>query len=136
MEHPSNSIGDLTALNGNEFLVIERDGGAGPTARFKAVFKLDLKDADKDGYADKELLVNLLAVPDPKNVGGLGAYFPFSFETTEDIGVIDQYTIALMNDNNFPNTGGRSATAPDPNEYIEVRVDQPLDIDARLLPQG
>lgn len=136
MEHPGNSIGDLIALNGNEFLVIERDGGAGPNARFKAVFRLDLKDRDNDGYADKELLVNLLAVPDPKNVGGLGAYFPFSFETIENISAIDQHTIAVMNDNNFPNTGGRSATAPDPDEYIEIRVDQPLDIDARLLPQG
>jgi hypothetical protein len=135
-EAPGNSIGDLIALNSHEFLVVERDTAAGPNARFKAVFKIDLKDRDKDGYVDKELLVNLLAIPDPKNVGGLGTYFPFSYETIEDLAVIDNHTIAVMNDNNFPNAGGRSTTVPDPNEYIEVRVDQPLDVDARLLPSS
>jgi hypothetical protein len=136
MESPGDSIGDAIALNDHELLVVERDGGAGPNARFKAVFRVDLKDRDHDGYVDKELLVNLLAVPDPTNAGKLGAFFPFSFETIEDLAVLDDHTIAVMNDNNFPNGGSRSTTAPDPNEYIEVRVDQPLDVDPRLLPQG
>lgn len=134
MESPGNSIGDEIVLNSHELLVVERDTAAGPNARFKAVFKVDLKDRDKDGYVDKDLLVNLLAVPDPNNVGGFGAYFPFPFETIEDLAVIDDHTIAVMNDNNFPNAGGRSTTAPDPDEYIEVRVDQPLQVDQRLLP--
>jgi hypothetical protein len=134
LEAPGNSIGDLIALNTHEFLVVERDTAAGANARFKAIFKIDLKDRDHDGYVDKDLLVNLLAIPDPKNVGGFGTYFPFPYETTEDLAVVDDHTIAAMNDNNFPNTGGRSTTAPDPNEYIEVRVDQPLDVDPRLLP--
>jgi hypothetical protein len=136
LESPGDSIGDAVALNNHELLVVERDGGAGPAARFKAVFKVDLADRDHDGYVDKELLVNLMAVPDPTNVGKLGAFFPFSFETIEDLAVIDDHTIAVMNDNNFPNAGGRSTTVADPNEYIEVRVDQPLDVDPRLLPQG
>jgi hypothetical protein len=135
LESPGDSIGDAIALNDHELLVVERDAGAGPNARFKAVFSVDLKDRDHDGYADKRLLVNLLAVPDPANVGKLGAFFPFSFETIEDVEVVDDHTIALMNDNNFPNTGGRSAVLPDPNEYIEVTLDQPLDLDPRLLPQ-
>ena len=134
MEHPGNSLGDFIAVNNHQFLVIERDQGAGPTARFKAVFLVDLKDRDHDGYADKNLLVNLMAVPDPKNVGGLGAFFTFPFLTIEVVELIDSHTIAVMNDNNFPGTGGRSATQPDKNEYIEVRLDQPLRIDRRLLP--
>ena len=136
LESPGDSIGDAIAINDHELLVVERDAGAGPTARFKAVFTVDLKDKDHDGYADKQLLVNLLAVPDPANVGKLGAFFPFAFETIEDLAVVDDQTIAVMNDNNFPNTGGRSATVPDPNEYIEVTFDQPLGVDPRLLPQG
>jgi hypothetical protein len=134
LENPGDSIGDAVALNDHELLVVERDGGAGANARFKAVFRVNLRDLDHDGYVDKELLVNLLAVPDPRNVGQLGAFFPFSFETIEDLAVVDDHTIAVMNDNNFPNTGGRSTTVPDPNEFIEVRVDQPLDVDPRLLP--
>jgi hypothetical protein len=134
MEHPGNSLGDFIAVNDHEFLVVERDQGAGPTARFKAVFLVDLEDRDHDGYADKNLLVNLMAVPDPKGVGGLGAFFTFPFVTIEDVELIDSHTIAVMNDNNFPGTGGRSTTQPDENEYIEVGLDQPLRIDRRLLP--
>ena len=95
---------------------------------------MDVKDRDHDGYVDKDLLVNLMAVPDPKNVGGLGAFFTFPFQTIEDVELIDSHTIAVMNDNNFPGTGGRSATQPDQNEYIEISLDQPLEIDHRLLP--
>jgi len=77
LEHPGNAIGDLFAVNDRQFLVFDRDNGAGATARFKAVFLVDLDDRDHDGYVDKELLVNLMAVPDPANVGGLGAFFTF-----------------------------------------------------------
>jgi hypothetical protein len=73
-------------------------------------------------------------VPDPKNVAGLGPFFTFPFETIEDVELVDAHTIAVMNDNNFPGTGGRSRTQPDENEYIEIRLDQPLRIDRRLLP--
>lgn len=133
MEHPGNALGDFIAVNAHEFLVLERDNGAGATARFKAVFRIDLRDRDRDGYVDKELLVNLMAVPDPKNLGGMGAFFTFPFVTIEDVEIIDEHTIAVMNDNNFPGTGGRSTTEPDNNEYIEIRLDQPLDVDRRLL---
>ena len=134
MEHPGNSLGDFIAVNDHQFLVIERDQGERTTARFKAVFLVDVKDRDHDGYVDKDLLVNLMAVPDPKNLGNLGAFFTFPFQTIEDVELIDSHTIAVMNDNNFPGTGGRSTTQPDQNEYIEIGLDQPLEIDHRLLP--
>ena len=133
MEHPGNALGDFIAVNEHEFLVLERDSGAGATARFKAVFTVDLRDRDRDGYADKELLVNLMAVPDPRGVGGMGAFFTFPFVTIEDVELVDERTIAVMNDNNFPATGGRSSTEPDENEYVEIRLGHPLDVDSRLL---
>ena len=85
------------------------------------------------GCADKELLVNLMAVPDPRNVGGLGAFFTFPFVTIEDVEIVDRSTIAVLNDNNFPAAGGRSATVPDENELILLRLDQPLDVARELL---
>lgn len=88
-----------------------------------------------EGMAIKELLANLMAVPDPRSVGGPAAFFTFPFVTIEAVELVDEHTIAVMNDNNFPGTGGRSATRPDNNEYIEVSLDQPLRIDRRLLPQ-
>jgi hypothetical protein len=133
LEHPGNAIGDFIAVNDHQFLVLERDNGSGATARFKAVFLVDLDDRDHDGYADKELLVNLMAVPDPRNVGGLGAFFTFPFVTIEDVEIVDRSTIAVLNDNNFPAAGGRSATVPDENELILLRLDQPLDVARELL---
>jgi hypothetical protein len=128
LEHPANAIGDFIAVNQHEFLVIERDNGAGPTARFKAVFLIDLRDRDGDGYVDKHLLVNLMAVPDPAGIGGFGPFFSFPFVTIEDVEIVGRSTIAVLNDNNFPGTGGRAPDRPDENEFILVRLDQPLDV--------
>src|SRR5512133_1326833 len=41
LEHPSDSIGDLIAVNDHQFLAIERDRASGATARFKAIFLVD-----------------------------------------------------------------------------------------------
>lgn len=129
LEHPANAIGDFIAVNDHQFLVLERDNGSGPTARFKAVFLIDLRDRDHDGYADKDLLVNLMAVPDPQGIGGFGPFFSFPFVTIEDVEIVDRSTIAVLNDNNFPGSGGRSATAADENELILIRLDRALDVD-------
>jgi len=126
MESPGDSIGDFIAVNQHQFLVIERDNGAGPTARFKAIFLIDMRDQDHDGYVDKQLLVNLMAVPDPGGVGGFGPFFSFPFVTIEDVEIVNRNTIAVLNDNNFPGTGGRAPDRPDENELILVRLDQPL----------
>jgi hypothetical protein len=131
LEHPGNAIGDFIAVNDHQFLVIERDGGSGATARFKAVFLVDLSDQDGDGYVDKDLLVNLMAVPDPQNLAGLGAFFTFPFVTIEDVEIVDRSTIAVLNDNNFPGGGGRSTTAPDENELIHIRLDRDLELPRR-----
>jgi hypothetical protein len=40
-----------------------------------------------------------------------------------------------MNDNNFPAAGGRSATEPDRNEYVEITLPDRLRVDRRLLPR-
>ena len=134
MEHPTNAIGDLIAVDDHRFLVVERDSGSGAGARFKAVFVVDLRDRDHDGYVDKDLLVNLLAVPDPQGIGGFGPFFPFPFVTIEGVEIVDRRTIAVLNDNNFPATGGRSTASPDDSELILVRLDRDLDVSRRILP--
>lgn len=126
MEHPANAIGDLIAVDEHRFIVIERDGGQGATARFKALFLLDKRDKDRDGYVDKTLLVNLMAVPDPRGLGGDGAFFRFPFETIEDVVIVDDQTLAVLNDNNLPFSAGRTPGVPDDNEMVLVRLDSPL----------
>ncbi|HYH24930.1 MAG TPA: esterase-like activity of phytase family protein [Blastococcus sp.] len=127
LESPGDAIGDLVALDDHRFLVLERDNEQGPEARLKAVYLLDSRDRDEDGYADKRLLVNLLAVPDPQGVAGEpGSFFTFPFVTIEQLAVLDDHTIVVGNDNNFPGSAGRTAGVPDDNEYALIQVDQAL----------
>jgi hypothetical protein len=134
LEHPTNAIGDMIALDAHRFLVIERDGGSGPTAVFKAIFLVDLRDRDRDGYVDKQLLVNLMAIPNPGAVSGITTPFlTFPFVTIEDVEVVDDNTIVVLNDNNFPGGGGRAAGVPDDEELIVLRLGQDLDVDRRVL---
>ncbi|MGH9154078.1 MAG: hypothetical protein ACRD03_17205 [Acidimicrobiales bacterium] len=51
---------------------------------------------------EKTLLVNLMAVPDPRGLGGDGAFSRFRFVTIEDVVIVDDQTLAVINDNNFP----------------------------------
>ena len=128
LESPADAIGDLVALDDDRFLVIERDGAQGAAARLKAVYLLDARDRDRDGFADKRLLVNLLAVPDPRGVAGApGSFFTFPFVTIEQLAVIDDHTILVGNDNNFPGSSGRTPGAPDDNEFALIEVDEDLD---------
>jgi glycerophosphoryl diester phosphodiesterase len=123
---PTHAIGDLTVVNENEFLVIERDGKSGDEAAFKKIFKIDLSATDDAGFVTKEEVVDLLTIADPNNLAGFGETFRFPFVTIEDVLVIDAETIIVLNDNNYDATGGRGATVKDPNEMIVLRLSTPL----------
>ena len=61
---------------------------------------MDLRDLDRDGYVDKELLVNMLAIPNPHEANGItDAFFTFPFVTIEDVAIVDEHTLAVLNDN-------------------------------------
>ena len=136
MESAAHALGDFVMLNQHEALVIERDNGQGATAVFKRVYLVDLRDTDGDGWVSKRLLVDLMDVANPDGLSPYGDPFTFPFFTIEDVEVLDARTIAVMNDNNFPATGGRSTSEPDANEYVEITLRQPLRVDHRLLPGG
>jgi hypothetical protein len=139
------SAAELTALDANRFLLVERDGnGDGVAApRFKKVFLVDGQ--LQDGYVGKQLLVDLMAVPDPLKLGNDGDYFRFPFNTIESVHVVDDNTILVANDNNYPFSNGRARSrsadrtgplAPDDNEFILVRLGTSLRPDHRLLSPG
>ena len=136
------SAPELTALDANRFLLLERDGnGDGAAApRFKKVFVVDGR--TQGGYVTKSLLVDLMAVPDPLHVGNDGDFFRFPFNTIESVHVVDDHTIVVANDNNYPFSNGRARSlsvdrsgplAPDANEVIAVTVTSSLKPDHRLL---
>jgi hypothetical protein len=137
MESNSHAIGEITAINDNEFIVIERDNGDGLTARFKRIFKIDLRVAGENGFLVKELLVDLMQISDVDGITtpeqgavGLGEVFKFPFTTIESVYPIDARTLLVINDNNYPfSSGRRPGLAPDDNEFIVIKLPKALDLD-------
>lgn len=52
LDNVANGVNEIVALNDDEFIVIERDGKPGVEARFKKLFKIDLRDASEVGNID------------------------------------------------------------------------------------
>jgi len=133
LENPGYSIGDAVAVDANRFLIIERDQNQGDAATFKRLYLADKRDRDHDGAMDKTLVVDLLEIADPRRLGGVGPVFRFPFVTIESVVLLDGKTLAVLNDNNFPGSAGRTPNVPDNNEFITVRLPKSLDPDPRLL---
>jgi len=134
-DDPSHAIGDFTPINDEEFLIIERDGRQGEDAAFKKIFKIDLSEVDDAGFVEKEEVVDLLNIDDPQDLDGDGeTTFSFPFVTIEDVLVLDETTILVANDNNYPFSIGRdfSGSEIDNNEIIQIQLEEALDLDDRL----
>lgn len=129
------AIGDAIAVDANRFLVIERDGGQGATAVHKKIYLADRRDRNGDGVLDKTLVVDLMDIANPKRLGGFGTTFTFPFTTIEDVIILDDSTLGVLNDNNFPGSAGRTAGVADNNEFITVRLPKALGADKRVLQQ-
>jgi hypothetical protein len=65
-------------------------------------------------------------VSDPTNIAGFGPVFRFPFQTIESVIPLSRTRIGVLNDNNYPFSSGRVAGQPDPNEFIVLKLDQPL----------
>ena len=127
-----NPIGDFTPINDTEFLVIERDNNEGEEAEFKKIFKIDISQVDKDGFVEKTEVVDLLNIEDPNDLNGDGeTTYEMPFVTIEDVVVIDEDTILVANDNNYPFSMGREGDI-DNNEIVLIDLMQPLDLDPAL----
>jgi hypothetical protein len=132
LEDAANAIGDFAVINDSEFLVIERDGGSGATAKLKRIYKIDLSKKDAQNVVTKELVADLINISDPNKLSNssVNGVFTFPFVTIEDVLVIDANTILVANDNNYDGKGGRGAEVKDPNEFIWLKLERPL----RLAP--
>ncbi len=124
------AIGDMTAINDYEFLVIERDNNQGLEARFKRIYKVDLRLVGEDGLLQKHPVADLMAIADVHGLTtpqegtiGFGPVFSLPFVTIESVYPIDSTTLLVINDNNYPfSTGRRPGLAPDDNEFILLRL--------------
>ncbi|MER5423440.1 esterase-like activity of phytase family protein [Streptosporangium roseum] len=128
LDSPDNAIGDMIAVDRNRFLVIERDNLQGDAARTKRIYLVDTRDRD----LRKTLVADLLDLANPRGLGGFGETFRFPFQTIEDVVILDDRTLGVLDDNNFPFSAGRTPDRPDDNEFITIRLSRPLLADPRV----
>lgn len=126
------NIGDMTAINDHEFLVIERNGATatGGGTPFKKIFRVDLNQLDGSGNLTKTEMVDLMNIADPHDLNGDGSQaFTFPFTTIESVLILDAHTLLVANDNNYPGTGGRDLGS-DNTEFLKIHLDQALNVSA------
>jgi len=121
------AIGDMTAIDDNRFLVIERNGGTATSALqpFKKIYLIDSSQLDADGFALKTELVDLMNIADPNDLNDDGStMFTFPYVTIESVLMLDSTTLLVVNDNNFPGGGGRALTS-DNTEFLRISLTNP-----------
>lgn len=110
--------------------MIERDNNEGDDGRekaaaFKRIYLIDLERVDEGGVLEKIAYIDLMAIKDPGGIaprGTVDGVFTFPFVTIEDVDRVDETTIVVANDNNYPGSTGREAGRADDNEYILLEV--------------
>lgn len=131
LEADGTNIGDMTAINDHQFLVIERNGITGTSTSgtpFKKIYMVDIADIGTDGFAKKTEVVDLMNIADPNDLNGDGSTtFTFPYVTIEDVLVLDANNILVINDNNFPGGGGRALTS-DNTEFLKISLSQSLPV--------
>ena len=127
---PDAVIGDLTALDEHRFVLIERDDAQGVEARQKKVYLIDLRRVGADGFLEKRLVLDLLAIPDPEDLAaaagefGVGDPFSFPLQSVESLEVLGGERLLIASDNNYPFSDGRwiARDRPDDTELIVVHT--------------
>lgn len=125
-------IGDITHVGGGKYVLIERDNFFGPAAAVKRLYLVDLGVTDAAGILEKRLLVDLLDIFDPEDIGGElegvaePDRFSFPFNSIESVLPLGESALGVAIDNNYPGDAGRRAGVPDDIEFIRVDFDQPL----------
>ena len=127
LEAQGTAIGEMTAISDTEFLVIERNRATATTTNgdmpFKKIFKVDLTLRDANSRLEKTEIVDLMNIADPDDLNGDGStVFTFPYVTIESVVILDSDTLLVVNDNNFPDTGGRLLGVSDPIEFLRISL--------------
>ena len=135
------SLASLQAWSDTVLLVVERDEDEGHDATIKRIYRVDLEQVGADGYLLKSLVCDLLDIADPHGVTaadpgavGLGPHFTFPFVTPECLVILDDRTLLVVNDNNYPFSAGRRPGVPDDSEFIRLALPFSLDVPVNLRP--
>ena len=132
VENPSDKIGDAVALGNGEFLVIERDSGFGPDSQ-KNIFQININEATNVlGLATDEPLESL--TPEQLAAQGINPVskelyadlteLGYSFtDKPEGLALLDDGTVAVLNDNDFGEVGVPSGLGLIINPNAERAID-------------
>ncbi|CAM2010516.1 esterase-like activity of phytase family protein [Acanthopleuribacter pedis] len=141
LEPEASAIGEFIMYDPRYGLVIERDGSQGDLNGFKKIYQVQFP-SEGNALIKTEVL-DLLNIRDAAaisagNAGeardagdvGVGETFAFPFVTIESVVFYSPFTLGIINDNNYPFSVGRhiGSGAPDDNEFVIVRLPQPLAI--------
>ena len=123
--------GDMTHVSDNRYIMIERDDFQGPSSRQKKLYLFDLDEVDAHRVLRKRLLVDLLAIEDPRDIGGPLVGIPddtfnFPLQSVESVTPVDDFTLLVGLDNNYPGGNGRVPGTPDGTEIITLHSKVPL----------
>lgn len=91
-------LSEITAIGGNQYLVVERDNQMGPDARIKRLYKVDLTGKANGALLSKTLVRDLL--PDLKATKGL------PLEKIEGLAVLPSGEVLFSTDNDGVNDHG------------------------------
>jgi hypothetical protein len=130
VDAPDVSIASLEAVSNTVMLVLERDSGEGKEAIIKRIYKIDLA----EDIPTKVLVCDLMDICDDAGFTkvedgavGLGPNYSFPYVTPECLAVLDNQTLLVVNDNNYPMSSGRRPPhTPDDNEFIVLHLEHPL----------
>ena len=125
-----NVIGDAFTVRDGKILLIERDDFEGPVSVTKRLYEVNLRRTDDDGFVRKELVVDLLRIANPDEIGvaaspdafGVGDPFSFPLQSVEVVVELRDGRLLVGNDNNYPGSNGRVPGTPDDTEMILLDV--------------
>jgi hypothetical protein len=123
------SVTEMSLIEGNRFVVVERDDREGDAARAKRVYSIDLDKAVAGKPIEKKLVIDLLHLGNARGIAEAlpaGAHFRFPYLTIESLQVLDRTHVVVVNDNNFPAKGGRGPAVTDATEWIWLELATPL----------
>jgi hypothetical protein len=129
LDADTSSATDISRIEGNRFVVLERDELEGDAAKAKRVYAVDLDKAVNGKPLAKKLVIDLLAIGNSRGlIEGLtaGAPFRFPYLTPESIQVLDRKHVVIVNDNNYPASGGRGVGVKDATEWLWLELANPL----------
>lgn len=143
LEAEGHATGEITWLDADRFLVIERDGGEGDAARacpagapaptcfarpakFKRLYLVSKAGLPDGGALVKQGFVDLLEIADPNGAarqGGSGSgRFAMPFVTIESVEPAGDGRLIVVNDNNLPFSAGRFLDRADDTEFVLLEV--------------